>query len=149
MSTTASTTKRCPGIPKFGEAAHDAPVAEFTRSKAYPDGLERLCKMHDRQYQAAWRAAKAAKAAGEAPATVAPAKPAPAPEPEPEINGESPSVTKRRQKFERELAKAKTLEEREELVASAAREAEEGRRATWREAKRRQRAAAKAARLAR
>jgi hypothetical protein len=56
-------TKRCSGIKLLGRPAHDAPLSEFGKNKAQPDGLARECKACWNAYFADLTARKKAAAA--------------------------------------------------------------------------------------
>jgi len=156
MSTT-TTTKHCPGLPKYGLEPHEAAVTEFSANKQLEGGLNRLCRVCAKRSQQEYLARKRAKTDSPTPgeAIVAAADKAMPTrnyrvkangtlEPEPELNGESPEATKRRAQLEKKLAHA-TPEESEKLRAAAAQEAAAGRRLRDREYRRQKRAAEKAA----
>lgn len=56
----ADDTKRCPGAPKYGIPAHDAPLEAFGKQSGNPDGLTRVCKADWNAYSAKLREAKQA-----------------------------------------------------------------------------------------
>lgn len=159
MSTT-TTTKHCPGLPKYGLEPHEAAVTEFSANKQLEGGLNRLCRVCAKRSQQEYLARKKAKtdspqperaserAMREADQVMPPrnyrVKANGTLEPEPELNGESPEATKRRAQLEKKLAHA-TPEESEKLRAAAAQEAAAGRRLRDREYRRQKRAAEKAA----
>ncbi len=108
--------RKCIGSERYGIEPHEAPVDQFPKQPSQKDGLGRMCKPHWNQYTAGLardrkarqadegKAATPAKVATKAerrrtPMTNAPAARAA----KAAAKGESPSVTARRQAFEKRL----------------------------------------------